>query len=210
MEETDAEMSPADTAGRTGVVENHDVGALPSDVDVHTETLAHEEEAAGMPQLNLETFPNQIFWLVIALVAIYLILSRIALPRIAAVLAERNGTITNDIAAAEELKLRASEAEEAYKQALADARSEAQKISADTRAEIQADLDEAIAAADADIAEKTAESQRRIGEIRDQAAADVEVVAKDVAQSIVEAFGQDADDAAVNGAVDAEMGSRTA
>ena len=47
---------------------------------------------------------NQIFWLVVALVVIYFVLSRIALPRIAAVLAERQGTITNDIAAAEDLK----------------------------------------------------------------------------------------------------------
>ena len=45
----------------------------------------------------------------IALVATYLILSRVALPRIAAVLAERQGTITNDIATAEELKQKAEE-----------------------------------------------------------------------------------------------------
>ena len=56
---------------------------------------------------------------------IYFVLSRIALPRIAAVLAERQGTITNDIAAAEELKAKAVEAEEAYNKALADAKAEA-------------------------------------------------------------------------------------
>ena len=75
-----------------------------------------------MPQLEFATFPHQVFWLIVALVAIYFILTTIALPRIAAVLAERNGTITNDIAAAEELKLRAAEAEKAYEKALADAR----------------------------------------------------------------------------------------
>ena len=74
--------------------------------------------AIGMPQLCADWIPNQVFWLVIALVATYFVRSRIALPRIASVLAERSGTITNDLAAAEELKLKAQEAEAAYEQAL--------------------------------------------------------------------------------------------
>ena len=68
-----------------------------------TETTATEvahgaqeaAEAAGMPQLDFSTFPNQIFWLVVALVVLYLLLSRMALPRIGSVIAERAGTITN-------------------------------------------------------------------------------------------------------------------
>jgi len=46
-----------------------------------------------MPQLDFSTFGNQIFWLVVTLVAIYLILDRVALPRIAEVLAERIGEV---------------------------------------------------------------------------------------------------------------------
>ena len=74
--------------------------------------------ALGMPQLCADWIPNQVFWLVVTLIAIYFVMSRIALPRIGAVLAERSGTITNDIAAAEELKVKASEAEAAYEKAL--------------------------------------------------------------------------------------------
>ena len=146
-------------------------------------------ESAGMPQLDFSTYPNQIFWLVITIVVIYLILSRVALPRIGAVLADRQGTITNDIAAAEELKLKAQEAEEAYNQALADARLEAQKIIADAKAEIQADLDDATAKADAQISAKTAESEKRIAEIRAGADQSVTEVAKDTAKAIVDALG---------------------
>lgn len=163
------------------------------------------KEAAGMPQLEFSTFPNQIFWLIIALLAIYYILDKIALPRIAAVLAERNGTITNDIAAAEELKLKAEEAEKAYQKALAEARAEAQKIAAETRAAIQSDLDAATEKADAEIAAKTAESQTRIGEIRDSALAAVEEVAGQTATEIVSALGGSADAAAIGSAVSAQM-----
>ena len=75
-----------------------------------------------MPQLDFSTFSNQIFWLVITLVVIYFILSRIALPRIGGALADRAGTITHDLAEAEDLKSQALAAEQAYEKALADAR----------------------------------------------------------------------------------------
>ena len=166
------------------------------------------EGAVGLPQLDVGTFDNQIFWLVLALVAIYLILTRIALPRIGAVLAERQGTITNDIAAAEDLKRKAAAAEEAYEAALAQARAESKRISEATRAEIQSDLDEAISAADARIAEKSAESEARIAEIRAGAADAVEEVARASAAEIVRKLGAvgDVDEAAIRQAVSNRTG----
>jgi len=174
-----------------------------------TDTTGHAAEAAaesaGMPQLDFASFPNQIFWLVVTLIAIYFILSRIALPRIASVLAERQGTITNDIAAADELKQKAHEAEAAYNQALADARAEAQKIVAEAKAEIQGDLDVAISKADAEIAAKAAESEKAIAEIRDGAMESVQAVAKDTAKEIVGALGGKADAKTINAAIAAQM-----
>lgn len=158
-------------------------------------------EAAGMPQLEFSTFPNQIFWLVITLVVIYWVLSKIALPRIAGVLAERQGTITGDIAAAEELKVKAQEAEDAYNKALADARAQASEIAAETRAEIQKDLDVAIEKADAEIAAKAAESEAAIADIRASALDNVEAVAKDTAAAIVGALGGTADEKALAKAI---------
>ena len=159
----------------------------------------------GMPQLDFSTFGNQIFWLLITLVVIYMILSRVALPRISAVLAERQGTITNDIAAAEHLKAKAVEAEVAYNKALADARTEANRIIAEAKAEIQADLDRAIATADAQIAAKTAEGEKAIAEIRASALENVTEVAKDTAKEIVAAMGGKADARSVTAAVTARM-----
>ncbi|MEQ3672865.1 F0F1 ATP synthase subunit B' [Pseudophaeobacter sp.] len=167
----------------------------------HGAAEAAHGSAPGMPQLDPDTFGNQIFWLAIALVAIYLILSRVALPRIAAVLAERQGTITNDLAAAEDLKAKAVEAEDAYNKALADARAEAQRIAAETRAEIQVGLDEAIAKADEQIAAKAAESEKAIGEIKAGALESVKVVAADTAEALVTALGGKADAKAVATAV---------
>lgn len=173
-----------------------------------TEAAGHAAEAAsapGMPQLDFSTWGNQIFWLIVTLVVIYLILSRVALPRISAVLAERTGTITNDIAAAEDLKRKAEEAQAAYEQALADARVEANRIVAETRAEIQADLDKATANADAEIAAKAAEGEKAIAEIRANALENIEVVAKDAAAAVVSSLGFSADAKAVDKAVSTRM-----
>jgi F-type H+-transporting ATPase subunit b len=161
--------------------------------------------AIGMPQLCFDWWGNQIFWLVITLVVIYMVLSKVALPRIAAVLAERQGTITNDIAAAEDFKAKAKEAEAAYEQALVDARSEAHRIVAEAKAEIQSDLDAAIAKADDEIAAKAAESEKAIAEIREGAAEAVREVARDTAQEIVAAMGGKADASTVDAAVDARL-----
>lgn len=169
-------------------------------------TEAHgAESAAGMPQLDFATFPNQVFWLAVTLVALYLILTRVALPRIGAVLADRRGTITNDVAAAEEFKLRAQEAEKVYQKALADARAEAGRIAERARAEIGRDLDAAIARADAEIAARAAESQARIADIRASAAAGVGEVARDVAREIVARFAGSPDGRSIAAAVTQRM-----
>jgi F-type H+-transporting ATPase subunit b len=169
-----------------------------------TETVGAEVDA-GMPQLDFSTFPNQIFWLAITLVVLYFILSRIALPRIGSVLAERAGTVTNDIAAAEDLKKRAVAAEAAYDKALADARTEANRIIAAAKADMQAELDVELRKADAEIAALTAESERSLADIRDSALTSVTEVAKATALEIVNVFGQGGDAAAVDAAVEARI-----
>ncbi|WOI55060.1 F0F1 ATP synthase subunit B' [Palleronia sp. LCG004] len=166
---------------------------------------AGEEVASGMPQLDPSSYPNQIFWLIVALIAIYFVLSRVALPRISSVLAERQGTITNDIAAAEELKQKATEAERAYDKALADARSEANRITEENKAKMQSELDRATEKAEAEIAAQQVESEKRITEIRDNAMASVEEVAKDTALAVVNAMGFEGDRDQVDSAVDKRL-----
>jgi len=146
------------------------------------------EHAQGMPQLDFATFPHQIFWLVVTLLVVYLVMSRVALPRIANVLAERHGAIQGDLDKAEELKAKAVRADEAYQAALAAARVEAQNIVAEARAEIQTELDQAMARADAEIAVKSAESEAAIATIRDSAVQSIKEVANDTAGEVVKAI----------------------
>lgn len=171
--------------------------------EVGLEQVAQGSE--GMPQLDITTFPNQIFWVAVALIVIYFILTRFAIPRIGTILAERQGTITNDIAAAEEFKLRAQEAEQAYEAALAEARAEASRIVERARAEIQEDLDAEIARADAQIAAKASQSEAAIAAIREGALDSVREVARETAQALVAAMGVTPDEAVIARAVEAQV-----
>ena len=152
------------------------------------EEVGEAHGAVGMPQLDPGIYPNLIFWLIVALGALYLILSRIALPRIGTVLLERNEAISNDLETAAALKRRAEEAEAAYEASLAKAREEARKISAANKAQIDKELSLVMAKADAEIAAKSAESAKRIAEIQVSATESVSEVARETAPAIVEAL----------------------
>ena len=199
-----AEVAPVAQTGMDGMAGMAGHGA---DAAAHgADAAAHgAASAAGMPQLDFGTFPNQIFWLVVTLGVLYWVLSRIALPRIASVLSDRQGAVTGDLMAAEEFKRKAKEAEAAYDRALAEARTEAGKIVAANKAEIQKELDAAIAHADAEIAARASESERRIGEIRASAQDDARTVAKDVAAELMRAFGGSADQGAIDSAIDSRL-----
>ena len=112
--------------------------ATKSDVSMST-CIDSYGSAIGMPQLCTDWASNQIFWLVVTLVAIFFVLSRLALPRISAVLSERQGTITNDLAAAENLKQKQNK-QKKHIRSSEDARLEASKIIESAKAEINKSL----------------------------------------------------------------------
>ena len=139
-----------------------------------------------MPQLEIHTFLPQIVWLTITFVILYLVMSRVALPRIAEVLQTRQDRIAHDLDAAGTLKAEAEVVIAAYETAMADARSDAQAHlakAADERAGVQsarmAELDERIAA-------QLSEAEKGIAEARQAALVDIEQAAGEIARSAVE------------------------
>ncbi len=139
-----------------------------------------------LPQLRGEDFAPQLVWLFLTFVALYVILSRLALPRIATVLEEREDRIAADLDAAEQLKAETEAAMAAYEQALAEARAEAHAIAQKTREDVTAEMEAERAKVDAQIAEMTAEAEARIAEAKSSAMAKVEEIAGQVVGDISE------------------------
>jgi F-type H+-transporting ATPase subunit b len=133
------------------------------------------------PPFQSQYFPSQLFWLVLTFVLLYVLMAKVALPRIGSILAERSKRITDDIAAAEAFKQRSEAAQAAYQKALADAHTRAQSIAAaarerqaafaaETQRGLEAQLHERLAAAEQSIASTRAAAMGNVGAIATEAA----------------------------------------
>src|SRR6476660_9499021 len=98
-----------------------------------TEHVPNAEHGGGFPPFQKDTFASQIVWLALTFVALYLLMSRVALPRIAAIFEDRRQRIDGDLAQAQRLKDSSEAALAAYEKSLADARNRAQTRRANAR-----------------------------------------------------------------------------
>lgn len=166
----------------------------------HTE-VPHEGKGT-FPPFNPSTFASQLVWLAIAFVVLYVLMSRLALPRIGKIIDDRDGVIKGDIAEAGKLKAQSDEAVAAYEKALADARGRAQTIANETRDTQAKAADTARHALEDRLNAKLAESEKAIAATKQSAMGNVRGIAADAARSIVERLiGKAPDDKAVEAAV---------
>jgi len=151
-----------------------------------TEAHAGDDHGSGVfPPFDPATFPSQLLWLAITFGALYLLMSRIALPRIDGILANRKGIIDADLAAADASRQKTDAAIAAYEAALAEAKAKAQGIANETREGIQADLAAKRSAVEADLSAKVSAAEARISATKAEALTHVDEIATETAQTVV-------------------------
>ncbi len=138
-----------------------------------------------MPQLDFSTFAPQIVWLVISFIALYFLMSKLALPRIATVLETRRDRIASDLDEANRLRTETEEVIQAYEAELAEARAKAHSIATEMRETLNADIAEKQAEIDAQIDARMGEAEARISAMKDQAMGEVSAAAVDTADEII-------------------------
>lgn len=158
-----------------------------------------------MPQLEFHTFAPQLVWLVIVFGYLYVLMSRVALPRIATVLEERRDRIADDLDQAAQFKRQTDEAIEAYEKALAEARAKASGIAQETRDRLHEETERQRLSIEARLAEKISEAEAQITATKNAALQNVRAVAVDVTEAIVSQLLGDSDRPASERAVDAEL-----
>lgn len=150
-----------------------------------TEGTAAEGGHGAFPPMDAHSFPSQIFWLVIFFGLLYLLMSRLALPRMAAVLDKRHKAIESDLSKASALKHETEAAIQHYEKSLADARANAQGIATETRSKIAAEIEAERSALEKTLSAKLAEADTRISATKAKAMQDVHEVAAETAAEIV-------------------------
>src|SRR6266545_435877 len=150
------------------------------------EHIPATEHGRGFPPFDSKTFPSQLFWLALAFIALYLLMSRIALPRIGSILEARRQSIEDDLAEAQRLKDASDAAIAAHEKALAEARGRAQTLANETREKAAAAAEVRRKEVDAKLGAHIAEAEKTIAGTRAAAMANVRGIASEAAAAIVE------------------------
>jgi F-type H+-transporting ATPase subunit b len=140
----------------------------------------------GFPPFDTTTFPSQLFWLAVTFTFLFVVLWRVAGPRINAAITSRRGAINGAIAEASKARADAEAAQAGYEAAMASARTRANALAEETRQKLNAEIAKAKAQADAKAHDAMAAADARIASTRETAKAAVGVAARDAAIAIVE------------------------
>jgi F-type H+-transporting ATPase subunit b len=151
-----------------------------------TEATPKGEHDGGFPPFNAQTFASQLVWLVIAFVLLYALMAKWALPRVTAIIENRQKRVADDLAEAARLKQQSDEAVAAYEKALADARGRAQAIANETREKQAAAAEATRKAVEAELNVKLADAEKSIAATKQAAMANVRSIAEGAARAIVE------------------------
>ena len=153
-------------------------------------TAAHTEHPGGgkpqFPPFNKETFASQLLWFAIFFVVLYVIISKLAIPRIGGIVEARRSRVEGDLAEANRLKDQSDAALKAYEKSLADARGRAQALANETRDKLNAEAEVARKAPESSLNAKLAEAEKTIAATKTAAMSNVKGIAVDTASAIVQ------------------------
>jgi len=151
-----------------------------------TVEIPASEHGRGFPPFDPHTFASQLFWLALAFIALYLLMSRVALPRVGSILEARRRRIDEDLAEAQRFKDASDAAIAAHEKALAEARGRAQALANETRAKAAAAADARRKEVDAKLNDRIAEAEKAIAATRSSAMANLGSIAVEPAGAIIE------------------------
>jgi len=142
-------------------------------------------EKQVLPQLDPAAWSTQLFWLAVTFIALYIVISRVAIPRTGGAIEKRKATVDGDLAQAQKFKADTDKAIQAYEAVLAEARAKAHGIAQANRDRLGAETDAERVKLDKALGAKIAEAEKKIATAKAKALADVREVAADIAASIV-------------------------
>ena len=139
----------------------------------------------GLPQLDIATWPSQLFWLVVLFGAGYLVMAKIVTPRIGAVLEERRQTVDGDLEKARAASADAAKIRADYESDLEKARIEAAEFAKQAAMEATKKAEAADAKIAKKLADKVGAAEAKLAEAKTSAMANLNDVAAEAAMAAV-------------------------
>lgn len=161
-----------------------------------------------MPQFaQIDTFASQIFWLLVTFSILYILMSRVVLPRIAETLSNRRNKIEDDLGKADALKAKAESVQAAYEASLAKATEEARAAHREAYTKIAERSDKEHAALAEKLAVEAAAADARIAKSKADALEELQAASVDVVQAATERLiGVSVDEATAKAALGSAKG----
>lgn len=147
--------------------------------------LAAGDSSGGLPQLDITTWPSQLFWLVVTFVIGYILISSLVTPSISSVLENRSTKISDDLETAKKAQDNAKEVYTSYEKSLSEARSQAAIAAAKALEEAKAETASRDAAINKKLATSAKKAEARLSEMRDEALSSLEDLATETSQKII-------------------------
>jgi F-type H+-transporting ATPase subunit b len=163
---------------------------------------AHDA-AGAFPPFDSTYFPSQLLWLAISFGLLYWLMSRVALPRIQGILADRQAAIARDLDEASQLRAKADAAAADYEQALTDAKAKAQDLAKATHEKLTAEADAKRRTLESELQNKLTAAEAQITATKAKAMTNVAGIARQATANIVEKIlGRPVDQGLVDKAVE--------
>ena len=141
-----------------------------------------------MPQIAqlAQTYSSQIFWLLVIFGFVFFVVGKGMVPKVMGTVELRDKQINDDLAAAEAARNHANAEEEAWRKRENENRAQAQAVIAKAKADAARASEQKLSAAQVQISQKLDDAEAKIAQARTSAMAELETVASEAAQTIVE------------------------
>jgi F-type H+-transporting ATPase subunit b len=143
-------------------------------------------ESGGMPQLNPEFWISQIFWLIITFGILYVVLSKLILPKISTNLELRKSQISDNIEAADRQREDSETKIKEYDEVISKSKAEAKNIFNQTREKILKDINSKRKVLDKQIKEEVKKAEEEINKLRLEAPAKINRIAIETSSELVQ------------------------
>lgn len=171
-----------------------------------TPVLANEGEKMAVPQFDPSSFPSQLFWLAVCFAVLYVLMAKIALPRVGFVVEQRAARVEQDVTAAKIAAAEATTLQAAYEASLLDARNKARESLGDATAAAVAAQTAKLSLQNTQLVARLQEAEAKIAAARQTALANITPTAAATAASVLSKLtGITKDAASLNTAIDTAM-----
>ena len=143
-------------------------------------------ESGGMPQLNPEFWVSQIFWLIITFGILYVVLSRLILPKISANLESRKSQISDNIEAASKQREQSDSKLKEYDEIISKSKIEAKNIFNQTKEKALKDIDAKRELLDKQIDEEVKKAEEEIKKLKLEAPLKINKIAIETSSELIQ------------------------